>query len=87
MSRRFHPHQAKAYTVWNMKTAARARNHGSRVDYVLAGSGQDADEPVEVGSHTIGGPSRAPEALRRHAGCTLYILNSVGWAGRAKAGI
>lgn len=37
MHRQFHPHQKGDYSVWNMKTLARARNHGSRVDFVLAG--------------------------------------------------
>ena len=43
MHRRFHPHRKGDYSVWNMKTLARARNHGSRVDFVLAGS-RDAEE-------------------------------------------
>ena len=40
MSRKFHPNRLKSYTVWNMKTNARPRNHGSRVDFILAASGQ-----------------------------------------------
>ena len=37
--RRFHPGEEKTYSVWNMKTKARERNYGSRVDFILAGSG------------------------------------------------
>ena len=40
--RKFHPNRLKSYTVWNMKTNARPRNHGSRVDFILAASGQKA---------------------------------------------
>ena len=40
VSRKFHPNRLKSYTVWNMKTNARPRNHGSRVDFILAASGQ-----------------------------------------------
>ena len=29
--------------MWNMKTNARKYNHGSRVDFVLAGSGSRRD--------------------------------------------
>jgi hypothetical protein len=32
-----HPTEQKAYSVWNMATLARKRNHGSRVDFLLAG--------------------------------------------------
>ena len=48
VSRKFHPNRLKSYTVWNMKTNARPRNHGSRVDFILAASGQRA--PASGGS-------------------------------------
>ena len=40
--RKFHPNRLKSYTVWNMKTNARPRNHGSRVDFILAATGQSS---------------------------------------------
>ena len=39
LRRKFHSNRLKSYTVWNMKTNARPRNHGSRVDFILAASG------------------------------------------------
>ncbi len=40
--RKFHPNRLKSYTVWNMKTNARPRNHGSRVDFILAATGHSS---------------------------------------------
>ena len=57
--RRFHPHRKGDYSVWNMKTLARARNHGSRVDFVLAGS----PGAGEVGTFR---PLRANKAVQEH---------------------
>ncbi|KAF1324653.1 Exodeoxyribonuclease iii, partial [Globisporangium splendens] len=31
----YHPHEARAYTCWNMVTAARQTNYGTRIDYIL----------------------------------------------------
>ncbi|CAL8462978.1 g2512 [Coccomyxa elongata] len=36
--RKRHPNEQKAYTVWDKATLARKRNHGSRVDFLLAAS-------------------------------------------------
>uniref|UniRef100_K3WK17 DNA-(apurinic or apyrimidinic site) endonuclease n=1 Tax=Globisporangium ultimum (strain ATCC 200006 / CBS 805.95 / DAOM BR144) TaxID=431595 RepID=K3WK17_GLOUD len=33
--RYYHPHEARAYTCWNMVTAARQTNYGTRIDYIL----------------------------------------------------
>lgn len=50
-NRRFHADEPRTYTVWNMKTNARKYNRGSRVDFVLAGSGsnrRDAAAPANA---------------------------------------
>ena len=36
LQRHFHPDREGMYTCWSVKLAARAGNHGSRIDYVLA---------------------------------------------------
>jgi exodeoxyribonuclease-3 len=36
--RHFHPHKADAYTYWDMKTRARERNVGWRIDYFFVGA-------------------------------------------------
>ena len=50
--RKFHPNRLKSYTVWNMKTNARPRNHGSRVDFILAASWQKAPASGDSGRDT-----------------------------------
>lgn len=66
-----HPNEEKAYTVWNMATLARKRNHGSRVDFLLAASLSSSEEVL------LKNPELFQLALCRTQKCTPYTAGSV----------
>lgn len=50
--RKKHPYEKKAYTVWDMATLARKRNHGSRVDFLLAASPEHLTKSADTNAET-----------------------------------
>ncbi|MEK7614120.1 MAG: exodeoxyribonuclease III [Patescibacteria group bacterium] len=53
--RHFHPHKKDAYTYWDMKTHARDRNVGWRIDYFFASaSAMKNIKGIKILSHTYG---------------------------------
>ena len=74
LCRKMHSSEQKAYTVWNMATLARKRNHGSRVDFLLAGRPDPA-----LKDHTA-----APEEEVIHT-ATFPSLHSYGGTASRKS--